>query len=140
MAPPTFFSVFSLRETKECGTLALLPVRVTVPFFTPTGETEAMADVPEMPVGFGPRLQQERERHGWSLQELAHRSGVPRSQLSRFESGLRTNPTRDTLERLSESLGVTIDYLVGRSHTRQETGPGGEDMHGVLDPPSDHNR
>jgi transcriptional regulator with XRE-family HTH domain len=91
-----------------------LPVRVTVPFFTPTGETEAMADVP----GFGPRLQQERERRGWSLEDLAHRSGVSRSQLSRFESGARTNPTRDTLERLSESLGVTIDYLVGRSDTR----------------------
>ena len=46
---------------------------------------------------------------------LSRASGISQATISRIESGLVTQPKSETLQRLAEALGVSIDYLVGRT-------------------------
>ncbi|MFI6514475.1 helix-turn-helix domain-containing protein [Spirillospora sp. NPDC050679] len=52
-----------------------------------------------------------RAGHGWSLDELAGRSGVSKGVLVGLEQG-RGNPNLGTLIRISEALGVPLTRLV----------------------------
>jgi len=52
-----------------------------------------------------------RAGHGWSLDELAGRSGVSKGVLVGLEQG-RGNPSLGTLIRISEALGVPLTRLV----------------------------
>ena len=58
------------------------------------------------------RLAELRAEHGWSLEELAARSGVSRSTLSRAERG-ETSPTATQLNRLCQVYGRTMSRLLG---------------------------
>lgn len=58
----------------------------------------------------GPALRGLRRERGWSLDELAKRSGVSRSYLSRLEHG-RSNPSYLLLSRLAGAFGVAITYF-----------------------------
>lgn len=48
-----------------------------------------------------------RERAGLTQPQLAQRSGVQQADISRIERGLG-NPTRDTLIRLADALGMQL--------------------------------
>lgn len=61
----------------------------------------------------GDRLTHLRERRGWSMGQLASRSGVSRAAISRIESGDTPNPGTSTLARLSEALGVDLSEITG---------------------------
>lgn len=52
-----------------------------------------------------------RQAHGWSLDELAARSGVSKGMVVQIE-GAKSNPSIGTLCRLAESFGVSIARLV----------------------------
>jgi transcriptional regulator with XRE-family HTH domain len=52
-----------------------------------------------------------RSAHGWSLDQLAARSGVSKGVLVSLEQG-RGNPNLGTLIRISEALGVALTRLV----------------------------
>lgn len=52
-----------------------------------------------------------RSAHGWSLDQLAARSGVSKGVLVALEQG-RGNPNLGTLIRISEALGVALTRLV----------------------------
>lgn len=52
-----------------------------------------------------------RSAHGWSLDQLAARSGVSKGVLVALEQG-RGNPSLGTLIRISEALGVALTRLV----------------------------
>jgi transcriptional regulator with XRE-family HTH domain len=52
-----------------------------------------------------------RQQRGWSLDELAYRSGVSKGMVVQIE-GARTNPSIGTLCRLAEAFGVSIGRLV----------------------------
>lgn len=56
-------------------------------------------------------LRAERTRRGWSLEQLAARSGVSKGILVQLEQE-RTNPTVTTLYRVAEGLGITVASLV----------------------------
>lgn len=56
------------------------------------------------------RLKRERETRGWSLAELALRSAVSRSMISKIERG-ETSPTATLLGRLSAAFGLTLSQL-----------------------------
>lgn len=56
-------------------------------------------------VRLGARLRAEREGRGWSLTDLAERSGVSRATISRVERGA-ASPTAALLGRLSGALGL----------------------------------
>lgn len=57
------------------------------------------------------RLAELRARRGWSLDDLAERSGVSRSTLSRLERG-EVSPTASLLGRLCSAYGWTASRLL----------------------------
>lgn len=63
--------------------------------------------------GIGARVRAARERLGWSREALAFHSEISWSGIAQVESGRRRNLRPATLSALAETLGVTIDYLVG---------------------------
>ncbi|MCA1358725.1 helix-turn-helix transcriptional regulator [Bradyrhizobium sp. IC3069] len=63
---------------------------------------------------FPDRLKSARDLRGLNQDQLAKRSGLQGSAISHFETGTR-KPSFDNLRRLADALGVTTDYLLGRS-------------------------
>lgn len=57
------------------------------------------------------QIKELRESKGWTVQELAFRAEMERSNLKRIEAG-RTNMTYRTLFRLAEALQVKLSDLV----------------------------
>ncbi|MGW3209382.1 helix-turn-helix domain-containing protein [Streptomyces sp. NPDC001135] len=76
---------------------------------------------PEDPldIRLGARLAQLRTRHGWSLGELADRSGVSRSTLSRAERA-EISPTAAVLNRLCHVYGRTMSQLLSEVEAAPE--------------------
>lgn len=62
---------------------------------------------------FAQRLIKSRQIRGLKQADLARSAGIPPSAISHFEAGER-KPSFETLRRLAEALGVTIDFLLGR--------------------------
>jgi transcriptional regulator with XRE-family HTH domain len=60
------------------------------------------------------RLVQERKKRGWKQETLAKKAGIPWRQLSCYECA-KIQPSLGSLYWLAEALGVSLDYLVGRS-------------------------
>lgn len=99
----------------------------------------------------GPRLRELRHRRGMTLADLAERTGINESTLSRLEGGTR-KPTLELLLALAEVHAVPLDQLVGaprtgdpRIHLRPVardgmtfvplSRPGGIQAHKLLIPP-----
>lgn len=59
------------------------------------------------------RLKQVRIEHNVSQKELAHILGIGASSLSQYETGKR-EPDFQTLSKLADYFGVSVDYLLGR--------------------------
>jgi transcriptional regulator with XRE-family HTH domain len=60
------------------------------------------------------RIALEREARGWSLAELADRSGVSKAMISKIERG-EASPTATLLGRLSGAFGLTLSTLLARA-------------------------
>jgi transcriptional regulator with XRE-family HTH domain len=60
------------------------------------------------------RILAERGSRGWSLEELAQRSGVSRAMISKVERG-ESSPTAALLGRLSSAFGLTLSQLLARA-------------------------
>jgi transcriptional regulator with XRE-family HTH domain len=60
------------------------------------------------------RLRAEREARGWSIAELAERSGVSRAMISKVERA-EASPTAALLGRLSGPFGLTLSALLARA-------------------------
>ena len=82
------------------------------------GETP-MEDLPI----FQERLLLARRRAGVSQGELAKRTAMYASDISKMERG-RMLPTAPRLRRLAEALGVSADYLLGLTHDPPATSQG----------------
>lgn len=59
----------------------------------------------------GSRVRENRARRGWTLEDLAGRSGVSRRMLINIEQG-SANPSIATLLRVSDALGIGLPGLV----------------------------
>src|SRR4051794_37004277 len=68
----------------------------------------------------GERVRQHRTARGWTLDELADRSGVSRRMLINIEHG-EGNPSIATLLRISDALGVGLPVLVDVERPRALT-------------------
>jgi transcriptional regulator with XRE-family HTH domain len=68
------------------------------------------------------RLRAEREARGWSIGDLATRSGVSRAMISKVERN-EASPTAVLLGRLSGAFGLTLSTLLARSEA-DATGDG----------------
>ena len=70
-----------------------------------------MPDVPEITTAVARTLQALRADRGWSLDQLAARSGVSKGVLVALEQG-RSNPNLATLARIGDAFGVPVTQLV----------------------------
>ena len=68
----------------------------------------------------GERIKRQRVKRGYTQTELAERSGVKQSLISRLEGGSRDNPSADVLRGLARALGCTADYLIGMYEEKDE--------------------
>ena len=59
------------------------------------------------------QLKKARKQAGWTQKDIAARSGIAHSAISRYESG-KAGVTTATLETLADSLGVTLIAVPGR--------------------------
>lgn len=67
-----------------------------------------------MVFGIGERVREARARKGWTQQQLSASSQIHYIGISRIERGVVT-PATDTLVRLADSLGCSVDFLLGRA-------------------------
>lgn len=63
---------------------------------------------------FSLALRKERRAKGLSAKQLESLSGVDRQRIYEYEQGVATNPTLETLSRLADALGCSLDALTGR--------------------------
>lgn len=68
----------------------------------------------------GKRIKYLRDKNNLSQKRLSESIGVSNVQLSRYESGAR-QPDYETLQKIADYFDVTIDYLFGRSITKEGT-------------------
>lgn len=61
------------------------------------------------------RLRVTRRRRGWSREALARAAGVSYGAVVQVESGRRSDVRLTTISALAGALGVSLDYLIGRS-------------------------
>ena len=60
----------------------------------------------------GDRIQHIRKDRGFSLSELAERAKVAKSYLSSIERNIQQNPSVQFLEKISNELDVSMNYLL----------------------------
>ena len=64
------------------------------------------------------RITEARESHGMNQAELAEKAGVTPAAISQIEKGTRV-PTIPVLHRIANVLGVSLDYLAGKTDTSE---------------------
>jgi transcriptional regulator with XRE-family HTH domain len=74
-------------------------------------DREARAGADSISRAIGGRVRQGRGSRGWTLDQLAERSGVSRRMLVSIEQG-SANPSIATLLRISDALGIGLPALV----------------------------
>lgn len=62
---------------------------------------------------FGNRLRQLREEKHCKQEQIARLINMNKTAISCYENGFR-EPSMQTLDRLADIFGVTVDYLMGR--------------------------
>ncbi|ANB61012.1 helix-turn-helix family protein [Anoxybacillus amylolyticus] len=60
-----------------------------------------------------------RKKQNWTQEDVAQQLNMSRSQISKWETG-ETLPDVQSLEKLSDLYGVSIDFLIGRRPSKQE--------------------
>ncbi len=68
-------------------------------------------------MNFATRLKELREENNLLQKELADKIGVKRGTVASWESG--RNPERNAIEKLANLFNCSVDYLLGRSDTRE---------------------
>ncbi len=71
-----------------------------------------------LPGSIGELIGDLRRNKGWSQKELAKRSGVTESTLSRIESGITKQVDATALGKIATTLDTSTDYLLGLSKIR----------------------
>jgi transcriptional regulator with XRE-family HTH domain len=80
-----------------------------------------------------------RLERGWSTQELADRSGVSRSMISKIERE-EVQPTAVLLGRLSGALGLTLTDLLGQAEAQDPVVSRADDQAVWVDPGTGYRR
>ena len=60
------------------------------------------------------RLKELRKKSGWSQQKLADKAGVSYNTVTKIEQGAATMPTIQTMIKIADAFGISLDALVGR--------------------------
>jgi XRE family transcriptional regulator of biofilm formation len=62
----------------------------------------------------GERIKRLRERNGYSITELAKLANVSKSYLSLIERDIKKNPSLLFLNKMAETLNISLEYLLGK--------------------------
>ncbi len=65
------------------------------------------------------RIRELRKRSGLTLDELSAKLDVSRATLGFWEQG-RYQPSNEMLLRLSDTFGVSVDYILGKDTVKEE--------------------
>ena len=60
------------------------------------------------------RIKELRKKSGWSQQKLADKAGVSYNTVTKIEQGAATMPTIQTMIKIADAFGISLDTLVGR--------------------------
>lgn len=71
------------------------------------------------------KLRELRKKCGITMKELGAEIGVAESTISQYETGKR-QPDYETLLKLGEFFGVSVDYLLTGEETKKAPAPEGE--------------
>src|SRR5689334_8041109 len=100
------------RPWQACGRLAvLLSSRPCNNISLSTIVEDMTTIVDDFGLKLADRLRRERDIRGWSLADLAERSGVARATISKIERA-EASPTAAILVRLSAAFGLTMAGLM----------------------------
>lgn len=66
-----------------------------------------------MEKGLGLKVQEARKKAGYTQQQLCHTSGLSYSTLAKIERGAIKSPSVFTIQQIAQSLGTSMDDLVG---------------------------
>ena len=60
------------------------------------------------------KLRELRKKAGWSQQKLAEKAGLSYNAITKIEQGAATKPTIQTMIKIADAFGISLDELVGR--------------------------
>lgn len=60
------------------------------------------------------KIKELRNKAGWSQQKLAEKAGVSYNTITKIEQGAATMPTIQTMIKIADAFGISLDTLVGR--------------------------
>jgi len=60
------------------------------------------------------RIKELRKKSGWSQQKLAEKAGISYNTITKIEQGAATMPTIQTMIKIADAFGISLDQLVGR--------------------------
>ena len=60
----------------------------------------------------GDKIKQIRNKQGITQDELARKSEIPYTTLTKIESNVITKPSIQTVAKIAKGLGITIDELI----------------------------
>ena len=63
----------------------------------------------------GQRIKAARKNAKMTQKELGQKLGISFQSIAQWENNLR-NPKIETLQRIADALGVSVDYLLGTYH------------------------
>jgi len=64
------------------------------------------------------KLKELRKKTGWSQQKLAEKAGLSYNVITKIEQGAAKNPNIQTMIKLADAFGISIDELLGREWKR----------------------
>ena len=94
-------------------------------------DLEARAGADSVARAIGGRVRQGRNGRGWTLDQLAERSGVSRRMLVSIEQG-SANPSIATLLLISDALGIGLPALVDMGRSARAAGHPGRYCPGAV--------
>lgn len=65
------------------------------------------------------RIKSYRKKHNWSQQKLAEKAGLSYNTITKIEQGAAKEPTIQTMIKIADAFGITLDELVGRERGKQ---------------------
>ena len=60
------------------------------------------------------KVKELRKKEGWSQQKLAEKANLSYNAITKIEQGVAKQPTIQTVIKIANAFGVSLDELVGR--------------------------
>ncbi len=60
------------------------------------------------------RIKELRKKNGWSQQKLAEKASLSYNAITKIEQGTAKHPTIQTIVKIADAFGISLDKLVGR--------------------------